>query len=81
MSAVREFDRFLQRFGGHEGGWHPEDHTQFVRLLSTCRGDVSQAVSAATEAMVWIPPAEVERHAHWWSEYQRLLAAKKEVHA
>lgn len=29
-TAVHAFDTFLQRTGGHDGGWHPDDHLQVV---------------------------------------------------
>lgn len=111
QQAVQAFDQFLQRHGGHEGGWHPNDHMQvalqthplwykthipshdipwkrataqyhaiqFVRLLAACRDDLPRAVAAASEAMVWLSPEEVQRHGVWWEAYQRLLDAKRRV--
>ena len=41
---VQAYDDFLASTGGATGGWHEEDHQDWLRILETCKGDYSIAV-------------------------------------
>ncbi|KAK9832336.1 hypothetical protein WJX74_006991 [Apatococcus lobatus] len=47
---VIEFDEFVEAQGA-SGGWHPDDHAEFLRILTSCRGDYSHAILIATDQL------------------------------
>lgn len=60
---VQECDAFLQRHGP-TGGWEPEDHAEFERILKACRGVYSHAVQISCEELGLLHSREdIIRHA------------------
>lgn len=60
---VQECDAFLQRHGP-TGGWDPEDHAEFERILKACRGVYSHAVQISCEELGLLHSREdIIRHA------------------
>ncbi|GAB4817555.1 hypothetical protein N2152v2_004601 [Parachlorella kessleri] len=47
---VKECDDFMERHGP-TGGWHPDDHAEFERILKACRGIYSHTVQICCEQL------------------------------
>ncbi|KAL4432173.1 hypothetical protein ABPG77_005935 [Micractinium sp. CCAP 211/92] len=74
---VMAYDTFLRRHGP-TGGWHPEDHAEFERILRACRGSHAHAAHLCAEQLGLLhSAADVEAHARWHEELQRLSLAKR----
>ncbi|KAL4421428.1 hypothetical protein ABPG75_010719 [Micractinium tetrahymenae] len=70
-------DTFLQRHGP-KGGWHPDDHAEFERILRSCRGNYAHAAQLCTEQLGLLhSAADIAAHARWHEELQRLALAKR----
>jgi hypothetical protein len=62
LPEVVEYDSFIAA-SGMTGGWHPDDHSQFLQILQTARGDVEACKLAASAQLFHIQPEEIEAHA------------------
>lgn len=48
------------------GGWHPDDHAEFERILAACRGDYAHCVQLAPAELGLLHSQEdIARHARW----------------
>jgi hypothetical protein len=59
---VVEYEEFMAQHG-ETGGWDPEDHEEFVRILKACAGDYVQATNITLERCIGFTKAEVMQHA------------------
>ena len=60
------------------GGWHPDDHAEFERILRACRGNYAHCVQLCSEELSLLHSADdVQRHARWHEELQRLQLSKR----
>ena len=62
MAEVVEYDEFIEATGATEG-WHPDDHAEFLRILTSCRGDYSHAILIATDQLPSISRDAIVQHA------------------
>lgn len=74
--AVLAFDAFVERTGGHRGGWDDYDHQTFVRVR-TRHGDKAGFIEAAVSELPTRSRGEIEAHEQWYQEYTKLNEAKK----
>ena len=75
---VEEFEKFLKKTGGHQGGWDDYDHDVFLRLQKQNRN--TRLLLAA--AVVEIPTRsneDVEQHIEWYKEYCILRDQKRKA--
>jgi hypothetical protein len=60
------------------GGWHPDDHAEFERILRSCRGNYARCVRLCSEELGLLQSEEsIERHARWHQQLQQLQAARR----
>jgi hypothetical protein len=60
------------------GGWHPDDHAEFERILRACRGSYSHCVELCTQELSLLHSGDgVAAHASWHQRLAQLAAAKK----
>lgn len=69
-------DDYVAEFGP-TGGWHPDDHASWVRVLRLCKGDAAVAVEVAEEEMVGFSREEIIAHARWHAELDDLAYRKR----
>ncbi|NWR43171.1 CC112 protein, partial [Regulus satrapa] len=74
---VIEFERFLQRTGGHQGGWDDYDHQNFLKIRTKYRGRLSY-MDEALEYLSGRTKEDIEQHDKWYQEYVILHERKKE---
>ncbi|XP_066843815.1 coiled-coil domain-containing protein 112 isoform X3 [Anser cygnoides] len=74
---VVEFERFLQRTGGRQGGWDDYDHQNFLKVWTKHKGRLSY-MDEALEYLCGRTKEEVEQHDKWYREYLILQERKKE---
>ncbi|KFV90000.1 Coiled-coil domain-containing protein 112, partial [Eurypyga helias] len=75
--GVTEFERFLQRTGGRQGGWDDYDHQSFLKVWTKHKGRVSY-VDEALEYLCGRTKEEIEQHGKWYQEFLILHERKKE---
>ncbi|NWT53343.1 CC112 protein, partial [Erythrocercus mccallii] len=73
----KEFERFLQRTGGRQGGWDDYDHQNFLKIRTKYRGRLSY-MDEALEYLSGRTKEDIERHDKWYQEYVILHERKKE---
>lgn len=73
---VQAHDDFLE-LHGPTGGWHPDDHAAWVRILALSRRDYTVAVEVACQEMAGVRREEVVRHARWHAELEELAFRKR----
>lgn len=59
------------------GGWHPEDHAEWVRILALSKRDWAVAVEVACEEMVGMGREAIVAHARWHAEFEDLAFRKR----
>ena len=64
LPEVEAFEGFHERHGS-TGGWHPDDHSEFERILKACRGDYSHATLMCYDHMIGFKRADIIAHARW----------------
>ncbi|XP_062456159.1 coiled-coil domain-containing protein 112 [Rhea pennata] len=74
---VVEFERFLQRTGGRQGGWDDYDHQHFLKAWTKCKGRASY-LDEALEYLSGRTKEDVEQHDKWYREFLVLQERKKE---
>ncbi|NXY57642.1 CC112 protein, partial [Callaeas wilsoni] len=74
---VIEFERFLQRTGGRQGGWDDYDHQNFLKIRTKYRGRLSY-MDEALEYLSGRTKEDIEQHDKWYQEYIILHERKKE---
>ncbi|KFP74849.1 Coiled-coil domain-containing protein 112, partial [Acanthisitta chloris] len=74
---VVEFERFLQRTGGRQGGWDDYDHQNFLKIRTKYRGRLSY-VDEALEYLSGRTKEDIEKHDKWYQEFLILHERKKE---
>ncbi|XP_056369057.1 coiled-coil domain-containing protein 112 isoform X2 [Oenanthe melanoleuca] len=74
---VIEFERFLQRTGGRQGGWDDYDHQNFLKIRTKYRGRLSY-MDEALEYLSGRTKEDIEQHDKWYQEYVILHERKKE---
>ena len=62
LPEVEAFDDFHEEHGA-TGGWHPDDHSEFERILKICKGDYSHATLMCYDQMVGFKRADIIAHA------------------
>ncbi|XP_040396611.1 coiled-coil domain-containing protein 112 isoform X2 [Cygnus olor] len=77
LPEVAEFERFLQRTGGRQGGWDDYDHQNFLKVWTKHKGRLSY-MDEAVEYLCGRTKEEVEQHDKWYREYLILQERKKE---
>ncbi|NXD17234.1 CC112 protein, partial [Nothocercus nigrocapillus] len=74
---VVEFERFLQRTGGRQGGWDDYDHQHFLKVWTKHKGRASY-MDEALEYLSGRTKEDVEEHDKWYREFLILQERKKE---
>ncbi|NXW53949.1 CC112 protein, partial [Eurystomus gularis] len=74
---VVEFERFLQRTGGRQGGWDDYDHQIFLKVWTKHKGRLSY-VDEALECLSGRTEEDIEQHDKWYQEFLLLHTKKKE---
>ncbi|XP_074425884.1 coiled-coil domain-containing protein 112 [Larus michahellis] len=74
---VVEFERFLQRTGGRQGGWDDYDHQNFLKVWTKHRGRLSY-MDEALEYLCGRTKEDIEQHCKWYQEFLILNERKKE---
>ncbi|NWI48114.1 CC112 protein, partial [Picathartes gymnocephalus] len=74
---VIEFERFLQRTGGQQGGWDDYDHQNFLKIWTKYRGRLSY-MDEVLEYLSGRTKDDIEQHDKWYQEYVILHERKKE---
>ncbi|NXE83928.1 CC112 protein, partial [Cochlearius cochlearius] len=74
---VVEFERFLQRTGGRQGGWDDYDHQNFLKVWTKHKGRPSY-VDEALEYLCGRTKEDIEQHDKWYQEFLILQERKKE---
>ncbi|XP_075383111.1 coiled-coil domain-containing protein 112 isoform X1 [Mycteria americana] len=74
---VVEFERFLQRTGGRQGGWDDYDHQNFLKVWTKHKGRLSY-VDEALEYLCGRTKEDIEKHDKWYQEFLILHERKKE---
>ncbi|CAN8220572.1 unnamed protein product [Coccothraustes coccothraustes] len=74
---VTEFEKFLQRTGGQQGGWDDYDHQNFLKIRTKYRGQLSY-IDEALEYLSGRTKEDIEQHDKWYQEYVILHERKKE---
>ncbi|NXO17085.1 CC112 protein, partial [Oriolus oriolus] len=74
---VIEFERFLQRTGGRQGGWDDYDHQNFLRIRTKYRGRLSY-MDEALEYLSGRTKEDIEQHDKWYQQFVILHERKKE---
>ncbi|PKU47320.1 hypothetical protein llap_2419 [Limosa lapponica baueri] len=74
---VVEFERFLQRTGGRQGGWDDYDHQNFLRIRTKHKGRLSY-MDEALEYLCGRTKEDIEQHEKWYQEFLILHEKKKE---
>uniref|UniRef100_A0A8C9MPY3 Coiled-coil domain containing 112 n=1 Tax=Serinus canaria TaxID=9135 RepID=A0A8C9MPY3_SERCA len=74
---VIEFEKFLQRTGGRQGGWDDYDHQNFLKIRTKYKGRLSY-VDEALEYLSGRTKEDIEQHDKWYQEYIILHERKKE---
>ncbi|NWS35748.1 CC112 protein, partial [Polioptila caerulea] len=76
-AEVIEFERFLQRTGGRQGGWDDYDHQNFLKIRTKYRGRLSY-MDEALKFLSGRTKEDIEEHDKWYQEYVILHERKKE---
>ncbi|NXE95013.1 CC112 protein, partial [Menura novaehollandiae] len=74
---ILEFERFLQRTGGQQGGWDDYDHQNFLKVRTKYRGRLSY-MDEALEYLSGRTKEDIEQHDKWYQEFVILHERKKE---
>ncbi|NWY50937.1 CC112 protein, partial [Chionis minor] len=74
---VVEFERFLQRTGGRQGGWDDYDHQNFLKVWTQHKGRLSY-MDEALECLCGRTKEDIEQHDKWYQEFLILHERKKE---
>ncbi|XP_074875733.1 coiled-coil domain-containing protein 112 [Buteo buteo] len=74
---VVEFERFLQRTGGRQGGWDDYDHQNFLKVWTKHKGRLPY-VDEALEYLCGRTKEDIEQHDKWYQEFLILQKRKKE---
>ncbi|NXV47551.1 CC112 protein, partial [Uria aalge] len=74
---VVEFERFLQRTGGRQGGWDDYDHQNFLKVWTKHKGRLSY-MDEALEYLCGRTKEDIEQHCKWYQEFLILNERKKE---
>ncbi|NWI16955.1 CC112 protein, partial [Crypturellus soui] len=74
---VVEFERFLQRTGGRQGGWDDYDHQHFLKVWTKHKGRASY-MDEALEYLSGRTKEDIEQHDKWYREFLALQERKKE---
>ncbi|KFP82295.1 Coiled-coil domain-containing protein 112, partial [Apaloderma vittatum] len=74
---VVEFERFLQRTGGRQGGWDDYDHQNFLKVWTKHKGRLSY-MDEALEYLCGKTKEDIEHHYKWYQEFLILHERKKE---
>ncbi|NXH83570.1 CC112 protein, partial [Edolisoma coerulescens] len=74
---VIEFEKFLQRTGGWQGGWDDYDHQNFLKIRTKHRGRLPY-MDEALEYLSGRTKEDIEQHEKWYQEFVILHERKKE---
>ncbi|KAM9213816.1 coiled-coil domain-containing protein 112 [Leptosomus discolor] len=74
---VVQFERFLQRTGGRQGGWDDYDHHNFLKVWTKHKGRLSY-MDEALEYLCGRTKEDIEQHEKWYQEFLILHERKKE---
>ncbi|NXP07698.1 CC112 protein, partial [Thinocorus orbignyianus] len=74
---VVEFEGFLQRTGGRQGGWDDYDHQNFLKIQTKHKGRLSY-MDEALEYLCGRTKEDIEQHEKWYQEFLILHEKKKE---
>ncbi|XP_055646446.1 coiled-coil domain-containing protein 112 isoform X1 [Falco peregrinus] len=74
---VVEFERFLQRTGGRQGGWDDYDHQNFLKVWTKHKGRLSY-MDEALGYLCGRTKKDIEQHDKWYQEFLILQERKKE---
>lgn len=64
LPEVVEFAEFIAATG-NSGGWHPDDHSEFLRLLQAAKGDYNVCEATAAPLLFHIEPSQIAAHAKY----------------
>ncbi|XP_019410745.1 PREDICTED: coiled-coil domain-containing protein 112 [Crocodylus porosus] len=74
---VVEFEKFLQRSGGRQGGWDDYDHQLFLQIWTKHKGRASY-IDEVLECLSGRTKEDILQHEEWYQEFQILQERKKE---
>ncbi|NXT74486.1 CC112 protein, partial [Zapornia atra] len=74
---VVEFERFLHRTGGRQGGWDDSDHQHFLKVRTKHKGRLSY-LDEALQYLCGRTKEDIEEHDKWYQEFLILHEKKKE---
>ncbi|XP_039614883.1 coiled-coil domain-containing protein 112-like [Polypterus senegalus] len=77
-SEVTDFEKFLHKTGGRQGGWDDYDHQNFLKIWTKHNGKKSYM----EEALLYLPgrtQEEIKQHEDWYQEFLFLEERKKEA--
>ncbi|KAM8792842.1 LOW QUALITY PROTEIN: coiled-coil domain-containing protein 112 [Eudromia elegans] len=74
---VVEFERFLERTGGRQGGWDDYDHQHFLKVWTKHKGKAPY-MDEALEYLSGRTKEDVKQHDKWYREFLVLQERKKE---
>mmetsp|Transcript_2174 Transcript_2174/g.3273 ORF Transcript_2174/g.3273 Transcript_2174/m.3273 type:complete len:634 (-) Transcript_2174:283-2184(-) len=75
---VKAFENFILKFGP-TGGWDPEDHAEFEKIVRQCKGDYVKVIGIVRERSVGFTREEIQHHSRWHMDYLDLLIKKREA--
>ena len=61
LPEIAEFDSFV-RESGKCGGWHTDDHSEFLRILQAAKGNYEACQATAAAQLFHIEPAAILKH-------------------
>ena len=56
-----EFETF-EASAGSEGGWHPDDHAEFMRMYQAAKGDMIALEATAVARLFHLDSDDIQSH-------------------
>ncbi|KAJ3409551.1 hypothetical protein HDU80_000045 [Chytriomyces hyalinus] len=82
LTEVTEFQNYLVRHGGYNGGWDDLSHAAFLKLRQKYGANDSKFLTACASSIPGVGFREVQEHESWYRTFRDLLESKKEaIHA
>ncbi|KAI8841124.1 hypothetical protein BJ741DRAFT_595309 [Chytriomyces cf. hyalinus JEL632] len=82
LTEVTEFQNYLVRHGGYNGGWDDLSHAAFLKLRQKYGATDSRFLTACASSIPGVGFREVQEHESWYRTFKDLLESKKEaIHA
>ncbi|KAJ3241871.1 hypothetical protein HDU81_009733 [Chytriomyces hyalinus] len=79
LTEVTEFQNYLVRHGGYNGGWDDLSHAAFLKLRQKYGANDSKFLTACASSIPGVGFREVQEHESWYRTFKELLESKKEA--